>query len=133
MARTIKEVRELDGAIKDLEKFCSGGAIRHEEGNIDKCHAEFNRDERFSMVGTHRVFYSSNVGYYGSSDCYTQIELPESCRNLFWKCFDQYLNEHQDAILIDICKRMKFELAADINVVKEKIDELTALYNDLKV
>lgn len=132
MARSIKEVRELDRAIKGLEKFCSGGAIRQEEGNIDKCHAEFNRDERFSMAGTHRVFYSSCVGYFGSSDCYTQIELPESCRNLFWKCFDQYLNEHQDAILHDICKRMKFALAADINVVKGEIDKLTALYNDLQ-
>ena len=133
MARNITEIRELDRAIKDLEKFCTGGAIRHEipSRNIDKCHAEFNRDDRFSMAGKHTIFYSSNYGYYGNSNCSTQIELPQSCRELFWKCFDRYLNEHQDEILLAICKKMKAALAEDNAVVKEKIEELTALYNEL--
>lgn len=133
MARNITEIYELDRAIKALEKFCTGGAIRHEipKRNIDKCHAEFNRDDRFSMAGKHTVFYSSNIGYYGSSDCSKQIELPQSCRELFWKCFDSYLNEHQDEILLAICKKMKVALAEDNAVVKAKIEELTALYNEL--
>lgn len=133
MARTIKEIYELDRAIKALEKFSTGGAIRKEipERSIDKCHAAFNRDDRFSMAGKHPVFYSSNYGYYGDSSCYTQIELPESCHKLFWRCFDEYLNEHQDEIFLAICKKMKVALAEDNAVVKEKIEELTALYDEL--
>lgn len=133
MARKITEIYELDRAIKALEKFSTGGAIRKPvpKRNIDKCHAEFNRDDRFSMAGNHTVYYSSNYGYYGDSSCYTQIELPKSCRALFWECFDSYLNEHQDEILLAICKKMKVALAEDNDVVKEKIEELTALYNEL--
>ena len=133
MSRNITEIYELDRAIKALEKFCTGGAIRHAlpSRDIDKCHAEFNRDNRFSMAGAHTVFYSSNIGYYGNSNCSSQIELPQSCRELFWKCFDRYLNEHQDEILLAICKKMKVALAEDNEVVKQKIEELTALYNEL--
>ncbi len=133
MARNITEIYELDRAIKALEKFCTGGAIRKEipARNIDKCHAEFNYDNRYSMAGSHTVFYSSNYGYYGDSNCRTQIELPQSCRELFWKCFDSYINEHQDEILLAICKKMKVALAEDNAVVKQKIEELTALYNEL--
>ena len=83
------------------------------------------------MAGRHTVFYSSNYGYYGDSGCYKQIELPESCRGLFWQSFDKYLNEHQDEILLAICKKMKAALAEDNDVVKQKIEELTALYNML--
>ena len=132
MARSIKEIHELHKAIQDLHKFCNGGAVRKEKGNLDKCHAEFNRDDRFSMAGTHKVFYSSNVGYYGNIDCYTQIELPESTRGLFWRCFDEYLNDNQDTILNDICQRMRLALSAEASTIVDEIGRLQELVKSIK-
>lgn len=127
----IKEIKELKRAIDDLHKFCNGGAIREQQSNIDKYGTGFNVDGRRKMSGSHSVYYDTHYGYYGNSNAYSQIELPQSTHNLFWKCFDEYLNEHQDQILNIICQKMQLKLSEEMNIVQEEINRLTTLMNDL--
>lgn len=127
----INEIKELKKAIVDLHKFCNGGAIRREKGNIDKYGTGFNVDGRSSMSGRHTVWYDTYYGSYGNSIVYTQIELPSSTHELFWKCFDEYLNEHQDKILNAVCQKMQLRLSKETSTIQEEIDRLTTLMNDL--
>lgn len=128
---TIKEIKELQRAIVDLHKFCNGGAIRTRQGDIDKYGTSFNVDGRFKMSGSHTVYYDTHYGYYGNSSAYPQIELPQSTHNIFWQCFDEYLNEHQDKILNAVCQKMQLILSKETDTVQEEINRLTTLMNDL--
>ena len=127
----IKEIKELKRAIVDLHKFCNGGAIRKKQGDIDKYGTGFNVDDRGKMSGSHSIYYGTHYGYYGDSSVYTQIELPQSTHNLFWKCFDEYLNEHQDQILNAVCQKMQLRLSKETATIQEEIDRLTTIMNDL--
>lgn len=129
----IKEIKELKRAIVDLHKFCNGGAIRSKQGDIDKYGTGFNVDSSKKMSGSHTVSYDTYYGYFGDSGAYTQIELPQSTHNLFWKCFDEYLNEHQDQILNAVCQKMQLRLSKETAIIQEEIDRLTSLMNDLDV
>lgn len=128
----IKEIKELKKAIVDLHKFCNGGAIRTRQGDIDKYGTGFNVDGRRKMSGSHTIYYDTHYGYYGNSNAYSQIELPQSTHDVFWKCFDEYLNEHQDQILDAVCQKMQLRLSKEIATVQEEINRLTTLMNDLK-
>lgn len=127
----INEVKELKRAIVDLHKFCNGGAIREKKGDIDKYGTGFNVDGRRKMCGTHTIYYDTHYGYYGNSNAYIQIELPSSTHEIFWKCFDEYLNEHQDEILNGVCKKMQLRLSKETDTIKKEIDNLTTIMNDL--
>lgn len=127
----IKEIKELKRAIVDLHKFCNGGAIRTRQGDIDKYGTGFNVDGRRKMSGSHSVYYDTHYGYYGNSSAYSQIELPQSTHNLFWECFDEYLNEHQDQILNAVCQKMQLRLSKETATLQEEINRLTTLMNDL--
>jgi hypothetical protein len=127
----INEIKELKRAIVDLHKFCNGGAIRKTQGNIDKCGTGFNVDGRRKMSGSHTIYYDTHYGYYGNSNASSQIELPQSTHEIFWKCFDEYLNEHQDQILNGICQKMQLRLSKETATIQEEIDRLTTLMNDL--
>ena len=127
----INEIKELKKAIVDLHKFCNGGAIRQKKDNIDKYGTGFNVDGRRKMSGSHTVYYDTHYGYYGNSSTFPQIELPSSTHELFWKCFDDYLNEHQDEILNAVCQKMQFRLSKETDTIQEEISNLTTLLNDL--
>ncbi|MCR4849059.1 MAG: hypothetical protein K5920_09465 [Bacteroidales bacterium] len=127
----IGEIKELKRAIVDLHKFCNGGAIRERKGDIDKYGTGFNVDGRRKMSGSHTIYYDTHYGYYGNSSSYSQIELPSSTHEIFWKCFDEYLNEHQDEILNAVCKKMQLRLSKETDTIKEEIDHLTTLMNEL--
>ena len=133
----IEEIKELKRAIIDLHKFCNGGAIRQQEDGIGKYGIDkygttgFNVDGRRNMSGRHTVYYDTQYGYYGHSSVYTQIELPLSTHELFWKCFDEYLNEHQDQILNAVCQKMQLRLNKETSTIQKEIDRLTTLMNDL--
>ena len=127
----IKEIKELKRAIVNLHKFCNGGAIRRKQGNIDKYGTGFNMNGCGKMSGSHNICYDTNYGYFGDSSTYTQIELPQSTHSLFWKCFDEYLNEHQDQILNAVCQKMQLRLSKETATIQEEIDRLTSLMNDL--
>jgi hypothetical protein len=127
----IKEIKELKKAIVDLHKFCNGGAIRKKQGNIDKYGTGFNVDGRRKMSGSHTIYYDTHYGYFGNSCAYPQIELPPSTHDIFWKCFDEYLNEHQDQILNSVCQKMQLRLSKETATVQEEINRLTTLMNDL--
>lgn len=127
----IVEIKDLKRAIVDLHKFCNGGAIRTQKGNIDKYGTGFNVDGRRKMSGSHSIYYDTYYGYYGDSSAYPQIELPQSTHDLFWKCFDEYLNEHQDQILNAICQKMQLRLNREAGTIQVEINRLTSLMNDL--
>lgn len=127
----IVEIKDLKRAIVDLHKFCNGGAIRTQKGDIDKYGTGFNVDGRRKMSGSHSIYYDTHYGYYGDSNAYPQIELPQSTHDLFWKCFDEYLNEHQDQILNAICQKMQLRLNRETGTIQEEINRLTSLLNDL--
>ena len=129
---TIKEIKELQLAVVKLNKFCHGGAIRRERGNIDKFGTGFNVDGRRKMCGTYTLFYDTHYGYYGYSDCSSQIELPSSTHSLFWECFKEYLNEHQDEVLDAVCQKMQKSLSEETGAIQEEIDRLNALKADLE-
>lgn len=128
----IKEIKELRRAIVDLHKFCNGGAIRAKQGDIDKYGTGFNVDGRRKMSGSHTVYYDTHYGYFGNSSAYPQIELPQSTHDVFWKCFDEYLNEHEDQILNAVCQKMQRRLSKETATVQEEINRLTTLMNDLE-
>ena len=128
----LSEVKELKQAVDALYKHANGGAIRERKGNIDKYHAAFNCDGRWKMCGEHKVFYDSNYGYYGNSSCYSQIELPQSTWPIFWKYFDEYLNENKDTILNAVCAKMRDALCKETDVIQDEIDKLTMFMDALK-
>lgn len=127
----IKEIKELKQAIVNLHKFCNGGAIRTRQGDIDKYGTGFNVDGRRKMSGSFTVYYDTHYGYYGNSSAYPQIELPQSTHEIFWKCFVEYLNEHQDKILNAVCQKMQLRLTKETVTIQEEISRLTTLMNDL--
>lgn len=128
----IKEIKELKHAIVDLHKFCNGGAIRTKQGDIDKFGTGFNVDGIRKMSGSHTIYYDTYYGYYGNSNAWSQIVLPQSTHDVFWKCFDEYLNEHEDQILNAVCQKMQLRLSKETATVQEEINRLTTLMNDLE-
>ena len=128
---TIPEIKDLKRAIIDLHKFCNGGAVRQEKGKIDKFGTGFCVDGRRKMCGDHHVWYDTHIGYYGSSSAYSQIELPSSTHNVFWKCFDEYLNEHEDEILNAVCGKMQTRLLKERAAVDAEINRLSKLMEDV--
>ena len=132
---------DMMSALKDinrLKNFANGGYLNaigrpngenEENPNIDKFGRGFNKDERFCAAGTHKLFYSSKRGYFGSSDCYEIISIDN--KELFWNCFDQYLNQHQDEILNAVADLMQIELQKNIDVLKDERDRINNVIEEL--
>ena len=127
----IGELKDLKCDIVKLHKFCNGGAERTEHGNVDKVGTGFNVDGRRMMCGKHVVWYDTRIGYYGNSNASSQIELHESSHALFWKCFDEYLNENEDAILNAVCNKMAREMRKQQDVVEEEIKRLRDMMDEI--
>lgn len=127
----IGELKNLKEDIVKLHKFCNGGAERKEHGDIDKVGTGFNVDGRRMMCGQHVVWYDTRIGYYGNSSAYPQIKLNESSHALFWKCFDEYLNENEDTILNAVCNKMAREMQNQQDVVEEEIKRLRDMMNEI--
>lgn len=127
----ISEIKDLKCDIVKLHKFCNGGAERKPHGDVDKVGTGFNVDGRRKMCGTHTVWYDTHIGYYGNSNAYPQIELSDSSHALFWRCFDEYLNENEDAILNAVCNKMARELRKQQDVVEEEIKRLSGMMEEI--
>lgn len=129
-------------ALKDintLKIFANGGywkAIDRPDkrdnpcSRVDKYGRGFNTDDRFSGLGTHKLFYASKYGFYGSSDTYTMLSIGNT--DLFWGCFDDYLNQHQDEILNAVADLMQKELQTSIDVLKEERNRIAEIINLLE-
>lgn len=113
--------------IKRIEKFFDkendSYMCNAKDSSCDKYGRGFNKDSRFSATGdTHKVSYDSWKGYFGDSNCRNQLNI--NSKELFWKCFDEYLNEHQAEIMLAIADKMKKELSANTNVLVKEIQRL---------
>lgn len=137
---TINDVKLLMVDVKHLRHFANGGyeqAIESPKGlhradqNIDKYGRGFNKArDNFSAAGQHFLTYSSWKGYYGDSGCTTILSLNQ--REIFWNCFDKYINEHQDEILNGIADIMEKELQSSIDVIVQERDLLTKMIEEVQ-
>ena len=128
----LNEIKKLNTAIQDLRKFASGGAVRKEQGRIDKFGTGFNLDNRFAMCCDHRISYDTWRGSFGNSDCDRQLRLDCCVAPIFWKCFDEYLNDHQDEILLAVARKMEMQMSKEVDVVKKEIKELNEFVDALE-
>lgn len=124
--------------INRLKNFANGGywnaidrpnKTDNPKSKVDKYGRGFNGDARFSGLGSHTLFYFSKRGYYGCSDCYTILELDDT--KLFWNCFDEYLNKHQDEILNAVADIMQMKLQKEIDVLKQERDRINSVIDEL--
>ena len=127
----LEEIKNLKEDIVALHKFCNGGAQRKPHDNVDKVGTGFNVDGRRQMCGQHAVWYDTHIGKYGNSDAWAQIKLHESSHALFWKCFDEYLNENEDAILNAVCNKMAREMQKQQGVVEAEIKRLQDMITEI--
>ena len=131
MMSTLKDINRL-------ENFANGGYWKaidrpnkkdNPDSNVDKYGRGFNKDDRFNACPPHTIRYNSWRGYYGNSGSSSILSIGNE--SLFWRCFDDYLNEHQDEILKAVANRMRIELQKDIDVLKSERDRIDGVIDEL--
>lgn len=137
---TITDVKKLMLDVNRLRNFANGGynkaiespkELHHERQSIDKYGRGFNTNfYNYLAAQEHKVTYSSWKGYFGDSSCSTILKI--GCNELFWECFDKYLNEHQDEVLNGIADMMEKELQSSIDVIVQERDLLNKMIEEVQ-
>ena len=132
---------DMMSALKDinrLKNFVNGGYLNaigrpngenEENPNIDKFGRGFNKDDRFNACSPHTIRYNSWKGTYGNSGSTSILSIGSEI--LFWRCFDQYLNQRQDEILNAVADLMQIELQKNIDVLKDERDRINNVIEEL--
>ncbi len=120
MMSTLKDINRLKNFVNGGYLNAIGRPNGEDEYNptIDKFGRGFNKDDRFNACPTHTIRYNSWKGIYGNSGCSSILSIGND--TLFWRCFDQYLNQHQDEILNAVADLMQIELQKNIDVLKDE-------------
>lgn len=130
---TPQSIIEAKRDIKAIREFAVPGANEKylkENPQIDKHGYGFNIDGRFDAAGKHTVSYDSWLGKYGNSGSSTWLDI--SSKELFWKCFDAFLNRHQDTILAGVADLMAAEVKKNVDELQKKIDELNKTIEEIE-
>lgn len=120
MMSTLKDINRLKNFVNGGYLNAIGRPNGEDEYNptIDKFGRGFNKDDRFNACPTHTIRYNSWKGIYGNSGSSSILSIGND--TLFWRCFDQYLNQHQDEILNAVADLMQIELQKNIDVLKDE-------------
>lgn len=98
--------------------------------DVDKYHNEFNYDDRFAACKSHKVFFSSARGRYGSSSCCYILKIDNP--DVFWKAFDEYINLHRRDIFKYIASYYEGQAKKMKDAIIEERDNLNKLLEELK-
>lgn len=112
--KAIQTPTELHNNYSEIDKF--GRGFSTEGGNISACFP-------------HKLYYNSWRGHYGDSSVGRILTISNG--ELFWSCFDQYLNQHQDEILNAVADLMRIELQKGIDVLKKERDRINSVIDEL--
>ena len=112
--------------IKCIRDFFNGGYERKcKEPACDKNKRGFNIDDRFSGTGKHTLSFDSNYGYCGSSSCSTFLYI--NTKDLFWECFDAWLNANMKTVMLGVADEMQKRLSRFRDCVIAERDRMNTL------
>lgn len=96
--------------------------------NVDKYHAAFNKDDRFTVFKTD-VFFSSCTGVYGNSGCSTFMSLDKDIARTH---FIKALNKLSPQIFEAMAKSMMEEANGLTEKAEEEIKAMQELLQSVK-
>ena len=127
----IEDIKRAKSDVEDIRKFVATyDEFLKTHSDCDKHARGFQVDDRFTACKKHNVWYSSYRGYYGNSSSSSWLSILNS--DVFWQCFDQYLNLHQDEILLGVAELIETVIKKNVNVIKEQRDSLNSLIEELE-
>ena len=126
----LKEIKKLNRDAKTLDTFFKRYNEKISEPTCDKYEAKFNGDDRWCFAGKHAISFNTRYGYYGNSSCSTFDTISND--KLFWKFFDEFVNDKKEEIFKYISDKFKKEIKKNTQVIEEEITELNNFLTEIK-
>jgi hypothetical protein len=127
--KDIDQLKRVVASVRRLREFFAPEYVHRflaKNHDCDKHGFGFNLDARFRETSDHKVSFDSWHGWFGNSGCSSWV-----CANLdsevFWRCFDRYLNDHVYTIMLGVADLMEAEAQKNIEMLRAEKDRLNEL------
>lgn len=127
--KDIDQLKRVVASVGRLREFFAPEYVHEflaENHDCDKHGFGFNMDARFAETSFHKLSFDSWHGWFGNSGCTTWLHANLDSE-VFWRCFDRYLNDHVYTIMLGVADLMEAEAQKNIEMLRAEKDRLNEL------